>query len=160
MALWKARVEFLLSVIKLRFLSLTVEALQGKISQNSLPSGAGGSAWAMHRNEIPYLIWIKFGSMLAIPHIITYTNLGDDRLRDLGVVGWNYHSDRLSSSSLQHSRTTVRVCALKPGLKLAFLNRAQTRVLQQAAVNDWMMTNLCTRIAVSIISLIWKTRIY
>ena len=27
---WKARVEFLLSVIKLLFLSLTVEALQGK----------------------------------------------------------------------------------------------------------------------------------
>ena len=40
MARWKARVEFLLSVIEL-FLSLTVEALQGKICQNSLPSGVG-----------------------------------------------------------------------------------------------------------------------
>ena len=30
MARWKARVDFLLSVIKLLFLSLTVEALQGK----------------------------------------------------------------------------------------------------------------------------------
>jgi len=30
MARWKARVEFLLSVIGLLFLSLTVEALQGK----------------------------------------------------------------------------------------------------------------------------------
>jgi len=36
------RVEFLLSVIELLFLSLTVEALQGKMYQNSLPSvGAG-----------------------------------------------------------------------------------------------------------------------
>jgi len=36
---WKARVEFLLSVIELLFLSLTVEALQGKMCQNSMPSG-------------------------------------------------------------------------------------------------------------------------
>jgi len=38
MARWKARVEFLLNVIDLLFLSLTVEALQGKMCQNSLPS--------------------------------------------------------------------------------------------------------------------------
>ena len=31
MARWKARVEFLLSVIEFLFLSLTVEALQGKM---------------------------------------------------------------------------------------------------------------------------------
>jgi len=37
MARWKARVEFLLSVIELLLLSLTVEALQGKMCQNSLP---------------------------------------------------------------------------------------------------------------------------
>jgi len=34
MARWKARAEFLLSVLELLFLSLTVEALQGKICQN------------------------------------------------------------------------------------------------------------------------------
>jgi len=39
MARWKARVEFLLSVIELLFLSVMVEALQGKMCQNSLPSG-------------------------------------------------------------------------------------------------------------------------
>ena len=43
MACWKACVEFLLSVIKLLFLSFTVEALQGKMCQNLLPSGGGGS---------------------------------------------------------------------------------------------------------------------
>jgi len=42
MARWKARVEFLLSVIELLFLSLEVEALQGKTCQNSLPSGGVG----------------------------------------------------------------------------------------------------------------------
>ena len=35
MARWKARAEFLLSVIELVFLSLTVEVLQGKTCQNS-----------------------------------------------------------------------------------------------------------------------------
>ena len=35
MARWKAGAEFLLSVIELLFLSLTVEALQGKTCQNS-----------------------------------------------------------------------------------------------------------------------------
>ena len=46
MARWEVRVEFLLSVIELLFLSLTVEALRGKICQNSLPSAGGGSVSA------------------------------------------------------------------------------------------------------------------
>ena len=39
MARWKARAEFVLSVIELLFLSLTVEALPGKMCQDSLLSG-------------------------------------------------------------------------------------------------------------------------
>jgi len=46
MARWKVRVEFLLSVIELLFLSLALEALQGKMCQNSLPSGQGRSLGA------------------------------------------------------------------------------------------------------------------
>jgi len=46
MAHWKARVEFLLHLIELLFLSLTVEALQGKMCQNSLLSGGGRSLGA------------------------------------------------------------------------------------------------------------------
>ena len=46
MTRWKARAEFLLSVIELLFLSLTVEVLQGKMCQNSLPSGVGRSLGA------------------------------------------------------------------------------------------------------------------
>ena len=42
MARWKARVEFLSSVIELLFLPLAVEALQGKMCQKSLPSGGEG----------------------------------------------------------------------------------------------------------------------
>ena len=43
MARWKVLAEFLLSVVELLFLSLTVEALQGKMCQNSQPSGVGRS---------------------------------------------------------------------------------------------------------------------
>ena len=46
MSRWKARVEFLLSVIELLFLFLPVEAIQGKICQNSLLSGGGRSLGA------------------------------------------------------------------------------------------------------------------
>jgi len=46
MARWKARVEFLLSEIELIFLSLAVEALQGKTCQNSQLSGVGRSLLA------------------------------------------------------------------------------------------------------------------
>ena len=46
MSRWKAHAEFLLSVIELLFLSHTVEALQGKMCQNSLPSGVGRSLGA------------------------------------------------------------------------------------------------------------------
>ena len=41
MARWKGRIDFLLSIIELLFLSLTVEALLGKTCQNSLLSGGG-----------------------------------------------------------------------------------------------------------------------
>ena len=51
MAPWKARAEFLLSVIELLFLSLTVEALQGKMCQNSLPSGGSRSLGAKISGE-------------------------------------------------------------------------------------------------------------
>ena len=51
MARWKARVEFLLSVIECPFLSLTVEALQDKLCQNSLPSGGGRSLGAKISGE-------------------------------------------------------------------------------------------------------------
>jgi len=46
MARWKARVEFLLSVTELLFLSLPDEAPQGKMCQNSQPSEGGRSSGA------------------------------------------------------------------------------------------------------------------
>jgi len=51
MGRWKARVELLLSVIELLFLSLAVEALQGQMCQNLLPSGGGRSLGATISGE-------------------------------------------------------------------------------------------------------------
>ena len=51
MARWKARAEFLLSVIELLFLSLTVEVLQGKTRQNSLPLGRVGHLESRFQGE-------------------------------------------------------------------------------------------------------------
>ena len=51
MARWKGRVEFLLSVIGLLFLSLTFEALQGKTCQDSLLSGGVGQFEPMFQGE-------------------------------------------------------------------------------------------------------------
>jgi len=52
MARWKARAKFLLSVIEHLFRSLTVEALQGKMCQNSLNSGGGRSLGAKISGEV------------------------------------------------------------------------------------------------------------
>ena len=51
MACWKARVEFSLNVVELLFLSLTVEALQGKTCQDSLLSGGSRSLGAKISGE-------------------------------------------------------------------------------------------------------------
>ena len=67
MACWKARVEFFLSVIKLLFLALKVEALQGKLCQNSLLSGGVGHLEPRFQGEgvIPgeyFLVSTKLGT--------------------------------------------------------------------------------------------------
>jgi len=65
----------------------------------------------MRGNETPYPICIKF-CMVGIPDVITYANFGDDRLRGLGMAGGSNFAvpHRPSSSSLQHTRTTMLVC--------------------------------------------------
>jgi len=70
MARWKARVEFLLSVIELLFLSLAVEALQGKMCENSLPSWGGrslGAKISLGRGHPPGNILIPLETQLITP---------------------------------------------------------------------------------------------
>jgi len=66
----------------------------------------------MRRNETPKPIWIKFCMVVDIPDVVKYAKFGDHRLRGFWVAGGaNFTlSHWLSSSPLQHSRTTVRAC--------------------------------------------------
>jgi len=41
----------------------------------------------MRRTETPKPIWIKFGMVVDIPNVVTYTNFGDHRLRGFLVAG-------------------------------------------------------------------------
>jgi len=66
MARWKARVAFLLSVIELLFLSLAVDALQGIMCQNPLPSAGVGHLeprFQGERGRPPANILIPLGKM-------------------------------------------------------------------------------------------------
>jgi len=69
MARWKARAEFLLDVIELLFLSLTDEALQGKMFQNSLPSGVGRSLGAKISGGTGRP-WVTFFGFYKTRHIL------------------------------------------------------------------------------------------
>jgi len=41
----------------------------------------------MRRTKTPKPIWIKFGTVVDIPDVVTYTNFGDHRLRGFWVAG-------------------------------------------------------------------------
>ena len=74
MARWKARVELLLSVIELLFLSLAVEVLQGNMCQNSLHSGGGRSLGAKISGGTGpwgeyFLVSTKLDIFLSLIHI-------------------------------------------------------------------------------------------
>jgi len=75
MARWKGHVDFVLSVIELLFLSLTVEALQDKMYQNSLPSGGGRSLGAKISGGRghPWGIFFGFYKLDAFCYLIVQT---------------------------------------------------------------------------------------
>ena len=70
-----------------------------------------GTKSRMRRTETPKPISIKFCMVVDIADAVTYTNFGDHRLRVFLGRGVKFPlSHRLSSSPLQHSRTTMRAC--------------------------------------------------
>jgi len=93
MARWKARVEFLLSVIELLFLSLTVEELQGEMCQNSLPSGGGRSLRAKISGGSgrPWEIFFVF---YKTRHILLSDSANCTVLRAVGLTQYRRVTDR------------------------------------------------------------------
>jgi len=93
MACWKARTEFLLSVIELLFLSLTVEALQGKMCQNSPPSGVGRSLGAKISGGSGHPWGIFFG-FCKIRHILLSNGANCTVLRAIVLTQYGRVTDR------------------------------------------------------------------
>jgi len=68
----------------------------------------------MRGSETPYPIRIKFCMVVDIPDVITSANLGEDRLRGLGVAGgqnlpFSIDFDRrpYNTTTLSHYRASV-----------------------------------------------------
>ena len=98
MACWKARAEFLfaeflLSVSELLFLSLTVEALQGKMCQNSLSSGVGRSLGAKISGGRG-LPWGIFFGFYKTRHILLSNSANCTVLRAVVLTQYRRVTDR------------------------------------------------------------------
>ena len=95
MAHLKVRVEFLLGVIELLFLSLTDEALQGNMCQNSLPSRGGRSQDFRGKRSSP------------CQHIAT-TRKAIDRARTSPMIFFIYNETLLQTSRPLLSKLSKR----------------------------------------------------
>ena len=93
MARWKARVELLLNVIELLFLSVTVEALQGKMCQNSLPSGVVGHLEPKFQGNGSSLGNIFFG-FYKTRHILLSNSANCTVLRAIVLTQYRRVTDR------------------------------------------------------------------
>ena len=91
MACWKARVEFLLSIIELPFL-FAVEALQGKMCHNSLPSG-GGRSLADKISGGGGRPWRIFSCFYKTRHILLYDSANCAVLRTVVLTQYRRVTD-------------------------------------------------------------------
>jgi len=108
MARWKAHVEFLLSVIELLFLSLTVEALQGRMCQNSLPSGGGRSIGAKISGGKSHPWGIFFG-LYKTRHILLSDSADCTVLRAVILTQYRRVTD-IRTDGQTHGQTDGRNC--------------------------------------------------
>ena len=117
-ARWKARIEFLLSVIELLFLSLSVEALQGKMCQNSLPSGGVRSLGAKI-SEGRGRPWEYFFGFYKTRHILVSDSAN---CTVLAVVLTQYR--RVTDGRTETDRQTDGIAVASTALAMRALRRA------------------------------------
>jgi len=109
-------VEFLLSVIELLFLSAAVEALQGKICQNSLPSGGGRSLGAKISGGRGRPCGICFGSYKT-RHILLYDSANCTVLRAVVLTQCRRVTDR-QTDGIAVAITVLAMRALRHAVKI------------------------------------------
>ena len=107
MARLKARAEFLLSVFELLFLSLTIEALQAKMCQNSLPSGVGRSLEAKISGGRGRPWGIFFG-FYKTRQILLSNNANCTVLRAVVLTQYRRVTDRRTELLLSNTALTMR----------------------------------------------------
>jgi len=122
MARWKARVEFLLSVIELLLLSLAVEALQGKMCQNSLPSGGGRSLGAKISAGMgrPWRIFFGF---YKTRHILLSDSANCTMLRAIVLTQYRRVTDRRTdrqTDGIAIASTVLAMRALRHAVKMTW----------------------------------------
>ena len=103
----------------------------------------------MRRTETAKPIWIKFCMVVHIPDVVNYTNLGDHRLMGFWVAGGGSNfpiSHRLSSSPLQHSRSTVRVSVWSDQC-ISYSLAKRIEILSENITNFWVRMP-CARLIV------------
>jgi len=61
----------------------------------------------MRRTETPKPIWIKFGTVVDIPDVVTCTNFGDHQIRGVWVAG-----GQISPSPIDFHRRPYNTLAL------------------------------------------------
>ena len=118
MARWKARVEFLLHVIELLFLSLATEALQGKMCQNSLPSGVGrslGAKISVGRGRA----WGTLFGFYKTRHILLSNGANCTVLRAVFLKQYRRVTDR-QTDGIAVASTVLAMRALRRALKKKF----------------------------------------
>ena len=120
MARWKALVELLLGVIGFLFLSLTVEALQGQMGQNSLPSGVGRSLGAKISGGKGRLWGIFFG-FYKTRHILLSNSANCTVLRSVVLTQYRRVMERRTD------RRNWQIAIANTALAMRALRRAVKR---------------------------------
>jgi len=121
MACWKARVEFLLSVIELLFLSLMVEVLQGKMCQNSLLSGGDRSVRAKISGG-KGCPWKIFFGCYKTRHILLSDSANCTVLRAVVLTQYRRVTDRRTEGKTE--RKTDGIATASTALAMRALRRA------------------------------------
>jgi len=108
-----------LSVIELLFLSLTVEALQGKMCQKSLPSGVGRSIGAKSSGGRGRP-WGTFYSFYKTRHILLSDSANCTLLRAVVLTQYRRVSDRQTdgqTDGIAVASTALAMRALRRAVK-------------------------------------------
>ena len=102
-----------------------------KNSCHFVPRGAKSR---MRRTKTPKPIWIKFGVVVDIPNIVTYTNFGDHRLRGFWVAGGQIFPSPIDFHRRPYNTLALLPHSFIPGLKHHFFANPSHRSIPSSGL--------------------------